>query len=50
MTELDQPTPGRAAQGVSRTVWLRLFGAVVALAAGAAALVVVIDLVRATLP
>jgi hypothetical protein len=45
----DQTTPGRAEQGLSRAVWLRLCAAMIGLAAGAAALVVAIDLIRTAL-
>ena len=49
MSGLDQTTPGRSGHGPTRAVWLRLLGAVIALAAGAAALVVAIDLIRTAL-
>jgi hypothetical protein len=49
MSEPDQFTPVQPAHGVGRAVWLRLVGALLALAAGAASLVVAIDLIRTTL-
>jgi hypothetical protein len=49
MIDPDQATPPPAEERLSGPVWLRLASALAALAAGIAALVIVIDLARSAL-
>lgn len=49
MIDPDQTTPPPAEERLSGPAWLRLAGALAALAAGIAALVIVIDLARSAL-